>query len=191
MAGSPSRCSPRSCSRPHERNGRRKHGDQAIPKGKARRGQGEEPVDGNPKNTRWVLYGGSARYRIGKFDGKQFTPDKDEIRRVHYGRYYASQVFYDAPGNRKVQIAWARIPMEGMPFSQMMSFPAELSLRTTPDGIRLFAEPVREVKTLYRKTHAKADAILCVPQPVYADDSKDKADMTLPRYPRADIIRVS
>ncbi len=47
----------------------------------------ELPVDGDAGNTRWVLYGGSARYRVGRFDGKTYTPDDDGIHRLHYGRF--------------------------------------------------------------------------------------------------------
>ena len=62
--------------------------------------------------------------------------------------------------NRKVQMGWAQIPMEEMPFSQMMSFPAEVTLRTTPKGIRMFAEPVKEIETLYATSYSKAGVSL-------------------------------
>jgi len=38
-----------------------------------------------------------------------------------------------------------------MPFNQQMSFPCEISLRVTPEWIRLFAEPVRELETLHAR----------------------------------------
>jgi sucrose-6-phosphate hydrolase SacC (GH32 family) len=41
----------------------------------------------------------------------------------------------------------------GMPFNQQMSFPRELTLRSTPDGPRLFRQPVAEIAKLYAKTH--------------------------------------
>ena len=37
----------------------------------------------------------------------------------------------------------------GMPFNQMMSFPSELTLRTTPAGVRMFWQPVKEISNLY------------------------------------------
>jgi sucrose-6-phosphate hydrolase SacC (GH32 family) len=40
-----------------------------------------------------------------------------------------------------------------MPFNQMMSFPVVLTLRTADDGIRMFAEPVREIESLHGKQH--------------------------------------
>ncbi|MDZ7722224.1 MAG: GH32 C-terminal domain-containing protein [candidate division KSB1 bacterium] len=40
-----------------------------------------------------------------------------------------------------------------MPFNQMMTFPTQLSLRTTHQGIRLFSEPVREIEKLHVKKY--------------------------------------
>jgi sucrose-6-phosphate hydrolase SacC (GH32 family) len=39
--------------------------------------------------------------------------------------------------------------MPGMPFNQMMLFPVTLTLRSTEEGPRMFAEPVREVANLH------------------------------------------
>ena len=36
-----------------------------------------------------------------------------------------------------------------MPFNQQVTFPRELTLRTTPQGPRLFREPIREIATLH------------------------------------------
>jgi sucrose-6-phosphate hydrolase SacC (GH32 family) len=47
-----------------------------------------------------------------------------------------------------------------MPFNQQMTVPRELSLRATPDGIRLFIEPVKEVATLRGKEHTWTDVEL-------------------------------
>ncbi|MHC4506545.1 MAG: glycoside hydrolase family 32 protein, partial [Planctomycetota bacterium] len=35
----------------------------------------ELPVDGNPNNTRWVLFGADAKYLIGRFDGKTYRTE--------------------------------------------------------------------------------------------------------------------
>ena len=40
-----------------------------------------------------------------------------------------------------------------MPFNQQMSFPSELTLRTTADGPRLFRNPVREIDSLHAAEH--------------------------------------
>ncbi len=108
----------------------------------------ELPVDGDAENKRWVVFGADARYYVGSFDGKKFTPQHDGKRRLHYGAYYASQCFSRAPGGRVVQIGWARVPMPGMPWNQAFSLPTELALKTCDDGIRLCAQPIAELDTL-------------------------------------------
>lgn len=113
--------------------------------------------DGDTEDARWVVFAADARYAIGSFNGKEFTPDHDGKHQVHYGEFYASQLFSNAPDGRRIQIGWARIPMPGMPFNQTFSFPYELSLQTTDDGPRLFAEPVREIELLHRKRHTIED----------------------------------
>lgn len=52
----------------------------------------ELPVDGNPQNTMWVMYGASGTYMLGDFDGKVFTPKHGKY---YYcgGSIYAAQTF--------------------------------------------------------------------------------------------------
>jgi sucrose-6-phosphate hydrolase SacC (GH32 family) len=111
----------------------------------------ELPVDGNENNKKWILYGGSGEYLIGRFDGKKFTTEAGPIQ-FHYGNcFYASQTFNNIPpeDGRRIQIAWGRVAMPKMPFNQMMLFPVTLTLRTTEEEPRIFAEPIREVSTLH------------------------------------------
>ena len=115
----------------------------------------ELPVDGDPNASKWVVYAANGDYAIGSFDGKTFTTESGK-HRFNYGNcFYASQTFSDIPpqDGRRIQIAWGRIGHPEMPFNQMMDFPVELTLRTTEEGIRMFAEPVREVELLHRRRH--------------------------------------
>jgi len=73
---------------------------------------------------------------------------------------YAAQTFNNNPDGRRLQIAWGRIGQPGMPFNNMMLFPNELTLRNTTDGVRLFCEPIEEIKLLHKKTHFKENASL-------------------------------
>jgi fructan beta-fructosidase len=114
----------------------------------------ELPVDDNPANKKWVIYAADARYAVGDFDGKTFTPDHEGKHRVHYGAYYASQCFSNAPDGRVVQMGWARIDIPNMPFNQTFTVPTRLTLRTTDDGIRMFATPIKELRQL-RKPNPK------------------------------------
>ncbi|MCF7954894.1 MAG: glycoside hydrolase family 32 protein [Phycisphaerae bacterium] len=138
----------------------------------------ELPVDGDKNNTRWVIFAADAQYAYGTFDGQTFTPDHKDKHRVHYGRYYASQLFSNAPDGRKIQIGWARIDMPGMPFNQTFSFPHELTLRTTEDGIRMFAEPVKEIEKIYKKTHSISNKKIAGNNPAKLNVSGDIFDIT-------------
>jgi len=44
----------------------------------------ELPVDGDKGNTRWVVFAADAKYAIGSFDGKTFTPEHGGKHQVHY-----------------------------------------------------------------------------------------------------------
>jgi fructan beta-fructosidase len=114
----------------------------------------ELEVDGNKNNKKWVMYGGSGTYMIGKFDGKIFTP---EAGKYYYGNgaIYAAQTFdnISSSDGRRIQIGWGRIQQPGMPFNQMMLLPTDLTLRTTNEGIRLFNVPVKEIDMLQEKEY--------------------------------------
>ncbi len=122
----------------------------------------ELPVDGNPADTRWVLYAADGAYAVGAFDGKSFTPEGEKTRYNWGNCFYASQTFTNIPkqDGRRIQIAWGTCQMPGMPFNQMMDFPVELSLHRTPEGLRMFAWPVREIESLYAASHEITDVSL-------------------------------
>ena len=113
------------------------------------------PVDGNPEDVRWLFWGAEGYYQLGSFDGEAFRPE-GAIRRYNWGgNAYAAQTYSDIPveDGRCIQVAWLRMTMPGMPFNGCMAFPCELTLRTTPEGIRLFSQPVRELEVLHRRAH--------------------------------------
>jgi len=111
-------------------------------------------VDSDPARRKWVIMSASGSYVIGDFDGKKFIWESGK----HWytdGALYAAQTFNNIPAadGRRIQIAWGRIASPDMPFNQMMLFPTSLSLRTTPDGLRLFCEPVKEIEKLHKKKY--------------------------------------
>ncbi len=114
----------------------------------------ELAVAGKPGQTRWVLYAADGRYVLGSFDGRRFTPESGKLQLWH-GNFYAAQTFSNTPDGRRIQIGWANgITFQGMPFNQQMTIPCELTLRTTPDGVRMFAEPVAELAKLHGSKYA-------------------------------------
>ena len=113
----------------------------------------ELPIDGDAKNTRWVLTGASSEYILGRFDGKTFTPQTPKLK-GHLGRgFYAAQTFSDVPDGRRIQIGWFQAPSPGMPFNQAMTVPLEMKLISTADGPRMTWMPVKELQTLRAKSH--------------------------------------
>ena len=118
----------------------------------------ELPVDGNKKNKKWLLYDASFDYEIGDFDGKVFTSDKKTYLGDFGPNFYAGQSFSNSPDNRTVMMGWMKggasiFQKAEMPFSQQMSFPTTMELKTTAQGIRLFRLPVKEIENLYVKTY--------------------------------------
>lgn len=123
----------------------------------------ELPVDGDPADTRWVFWGANGNYRLGRFDGRTFAPETDVLRSNWGGNSYAGQTWSDVPSEdgRCLQITWmAGGEYPGMPFNQQMSFPVELSLRSTAQGLRIHREPVREIELLYETTRSWRDLAL-------------------------------
>ncbi|AQQ70986.1 Levanase precursor [Limihaloglobus sulfuriphilus] len=116
----------------------------------------ELPVDGDEDNKKWVIYGAAADYLIGSFDGKEFKPETKSLKFNYGNAFYASQAFNNIPSEdgRRIMMGWGRVPMPGMPYNQMVTFPIELSLKTTTDGIRMFAVPVEEIHNLHQKKHS-------------------------------------
>jgi len=117
----------------------------------------ELPVDGDKKHTKWVVTDAAGRYYIGDFDGKTFKAESDLLISDWNGiqkEFYATQTWSNIPAEdgRRIQIACMRdrkykIPEEK--FHNQMTFPCELTLRSTDQGIRLFRWPVKEIERLY------------------------------------------
>jgi len=64
-----------------------------------------------------------------------------------------------------------------MPFNQQMTFPCELTLRTTPEGARLFSQPVREIEGLRAREHHWRDVVLSPGQDPLAGASGELYDI--------------
>lgn len=113
------------------------------------------PIDGDPGNKKWMFLGANGDYAIGSFDGKDFKAETEVLRGDYGTNYYAAQTWSNVSDSRCIIIAW--MPTQkypGMPFEQQMNFPTEMTLRTTPDGIKAFRMPVREIRNLYDKEYA-------------------------------------
>jgi len=107
-------------------------------------------LDGNPSNTKWIFLAEFGVYYIGSFDGNAFTPQSDKLW-INSGNNFGSpQTFSNIPASdgRRILMANSQGDYPGMPFNRAMTFPVELTLRTSMNGPRLYANPVREVSLL-------------------------------------------
>jgi fructan beta-fructosidase len=110
----------------------------------------EIPLDGDPNNMKWVLTAANGRFLAGTFDGKKFTPETEAYASEFGENYYAVQSYSDIMDGRRIQFGWmAGSAFKGMPFNQQFSVARELTLRTTPGGIRLYGNPVREIEGIH------------------------------------------
>ena len=120
-------------------------------------------VDGDPKNVKWILWGAAGVCSIGTFDGTTFAPETESLQVEFGSNGYAAQTWSDirAEDGRRIQTSWmAGGKYPSMPFNQQMSFPVELTLRTCPEGVRLFRQPVQELELLHGKAHTWHDHAL-------------------------------
>ena len=125
-------------------------------------------VDGDPDQVRWVLTvsvgasdatdGSTAQYFVGDFDGTTFVRDPavppEEVQQTDVGQdFYAAQSYEQAPDGRRVWIGWMgnwRYPYSAPthPWTNAMSVPRDLGLRTVDGQVRLVQAPVPELGSL-------------------------------------------
>ncbi len=132
----------------------------------------ELPVEGEGQ-TRWVmkvglnpggLQGGSGeQYFVGRFDGTRFVNENAPSQTLwtDYGKdCYCALTFNGLPKSQPMaMIGWmsnwqyaADLPTS--PWRGQMTVPRELSLRRTPEGLRLIQNPTRALQQL-RAEHAQ------------------------------------
>jgi sucrose-6-phosphate hydrolase SacC (GH32 family) len=139
----------------------------------------ELPVDGNQQNVKWVLMDAAFSYWVGSFDGIRFVPEAGPMKGDFGGNFYAAQTWNNT-GGRVVQIAWLRDgKYPNMPFSQQMSFPCELSLRTTPEGVRLCRMPVEEINAIQIDPDLITDRVLSAGEELQSGQCGDLFDITV------------
>jgi fructan beta-fructosidase len=111
------------------------------------------PLDGNGANPKWIFWGGGGNYYIGTFDGSTFTGQTGPFTLRNGDCFAVAQTFNNIPGDaRRIIIVHGTAQFPGMPFNNDLNFPMELSLRTSPSGARLYANPVPELALLRTST---------------------------------------
>jgi fructan beta-fructosidase len=123
----------------------------------------ELPVDGNTNHMKWVLIQGNGNYSIGTFDGTEFKEETGR-RPCDVGPdFYATETWAntDTGDGRRIQAAWMRgANFPNMPFNQEISFPCQLTLHATTDGLRIFRKPIDEIALLHNGQDAWTNIVL-------------------------------
>ena len=145
------------------------------------------PVDGQAEESKWVLIRGDGKYSIGEFDGTRYLEETEPVPCDVGPHFYATQTWENTStgDGRRIQTAWMRGGLyPDMPFNQQISFPCELTLRSTPDGVRLFREPARELSLLHDGEQSWRDITLRGGATLNLASSGDlfriKAEVTIP-----------
>ena len=148
----------------------------------------ELPVEGEPGNSKWLMYDAHGRYIVGDFDGKLFTIEQHFTKYENGGGYfYASQTFNDTPDGRRIQIGWGRnITHPGMPFNQAQLFPTELKLRKTMDGYRLCPTPIKEISSLHKNQQVLENKVILSGESAQIETNADNAIHVIAEFERGD-----
>jgi sucrose-6-phosphate hydrolase SacC (GH32 family) len=112
------------------------------------------PLDGNAGNQKWIFWGGAGNYYLGSFDGNAFTAQTGPFTLRGGDCFAATQTYNNIPGDaRRILIVHGTAQFPGMPFNNNINFPMDLTLRTSPSGARLYANPVPELALLRISTN--------------------------------------
>ena len=114
------------------------------------------PVNGNPKNKKYLIFDARGECVVGDFDGEKFTRVGGErCAKFVVGNAYAGQVFNNAPNGRVINISWMNATAEdfgktGMCFSQIMTLPMDLRLAEKSGKYFIYASLPKEVEKIYK-----------------------------------------
>ncbi|WP_371401192.1 glycoside hydrolase family 32 protein [Kribbella sp. NBC_00662] len=120
------------------------------------------PID---DEHRWVLHAGSGKYVIGEWDGTTYHSDWIEPQKINQTEtfagagYYAALNFENVPNGRIVSMAWQG-ENKGSIWTGNASFPVDLTLHHTDNGIRVFSTPIPELASLRTSSETWEDLIV-------------------------------
>lgn len=107
-------------------------------------------LDEDPQKPYMVFSCAGGQYLVGHMEGNRFVAETD-IQLTYCGHdVYAPQTFYGMEDGRRIQIICSsnETMLPGEAFGKFLTIPCELTLRSSPDGMKLFNQPVRELRGL-------------------------------------------
>ena len=110
------------------------------------------PLYDNEGTRKWIIIGAHDRYLVGNFENGKFVAEQSALS-LHYGTSgYAGQSFSNLPNNRIVRMVWDRWGLPALNFNGQMGIPMEMSLCKYDGNYYLQANPVEEIKGIYKNT---------------------------------------
>ncbi len=108
------------------------------------------PLYDNEGVKKWIFIGAHDKYLVGSFRDGKFVSEQSVLS-FHYGTSgYAGQSFSNLPGGRIVRMVWDRWSLPAVNFSGQMGIPMEMSLCKYEGSYYLQANPVAEIKNIYK-----------------------------------------
>ena len=105
---------------------------------------------------KWVFWSAYSTCLVGSFDGCTFHREQG-ARKVQPDGYAAQTWSVPPEDGRRLEIAWLRQQMPGMPFGQYMTILHSLGMQRCGDQVLLTAAPVRELERLRMERWEIAD----------------------------------
>ena len=122
------------------------------------------PVNGNPKNRKWVISAASGRYQVCEVRNGLIDVIQDSRPLEYSSHAYAAQTFSGVPDGRRIGFSWDRdifYPAAG--FNGQMSVPYELSLRFDGTEYTMCREPAGELASI-RKNEKEYASVTVTPE---------------------------
>jgi len=137
------------------------------------------PLTDESGEERWILWGASGIYKVGSFDGTEFTPDTQARVGEHGPAGYAAQTWSDTPDGRRIQISWLRDGLyPEMPFNHHMSIPVELTLAGSGNDVTLVRWPVPEVESVRAQSKSFDQQVVVAKKPYIVETDAKLLDVS-------------
>lgn len=101
-------------------------------------------------DRKWIFIGGHNKYLVGNFKSGKFVAEQSVLTLQYGNSGYAGQTFSNLPNNRIVRMVWDLYGIPPFNFNGQMGFPTEMSLSKYDGTYYLQANPIEEIKTIYK-----------------------------------------
>lgn len=134
------------------------------------------PLYDNEGARKWILIGAHDKYLVGNFENGMFVAEQSVLS-LHYGTSgYAGQSFSNLPNNRIVRMVWDRWNLPPFNFNGQMGIPMEMSLSKYEGRYYLQANPVEEIKGIYKNTKTYSNVFLA-PEAMFSETLRCTAQL--------------